>query len=304
MTATATAVRPFEMFDVRVARTRRVTPRLVRITFAGEPLAHFADVGYDQRIKLILPPEVGSLDDVPRGEDWFARWREMPQERRAPVRTYTVREVRPQDRELDVDLVDHGDLGPASAFARRAEPGDRILVLGPNAAHPGPHGGREFPVELAGATDLLLVGDDTAAPAICSIIERLPAHARGIVVIEVEHADSIQSMPAPPGIRLEWRVRQGERGAATHEVVREWLTGHPLVGSAADGRSTVYIDGTDGAYWETTTERGAGIPPLAAWIAGESAVVRSLRRVLVNEYAVPRSAVAFMGYWREGRSEI
>ena len=63
------------------------------------------------------------------------------------------------------------------------------------------------------------------------------------------------------------------------------------------------VDGDEGAYWEVTTERGAGVPPLSAWIAGESSAVRTLRRILVGDYDVPRSAVAFMGYWREGHQE-
>lgn len=304
MTATATAVRPYEMFDVRVARTTRVTPHMVRITFSGAGLAGFADNGYDQRIKLLFPPEVGSLDDVPRGDDWYTRWRQLPDEQRAPLRTYTVRQARPTEGELDVDLVDHGDLGPGSAFARRAQPGDRILVLGPNGAHPGPHGGLEFPVDLVDQTDLLLVGDATALPAISATVERLPEQARGLVVIEVEHASEIQSLTAPTGLRLEWVVRQGERGAVQIATVRQWLDEHPIVGDADAGDSTVYMSGEDDPYWETTTARGEDAPPLAAWIAGESSVVRALRRVLVNEYEVPRAAVAFMGYWREGHREI
>ncbi|WP_018155792.1 siderophore-interacting protein [Demetria terragena] len=302
MSQAVTATRPFEIFTAEVVRTTRITPHMIRITFSGASLDQFADPGFDQRIKLFLPPIVGSLDDVPRGADWYSQWRAMPEERRAPMRTYTTRFVRPAEHEVDIDLVDHGDLGPASAFARRAQPGDQVLLLGPHAAHPGPHGGLEFPVDLASKTDLLIAGDDTAIPAVSAILEQLPAQARGLAVIEVEHAASIQSVQAPASVRVEWVVRNGARGAAQTPIVRTWLENHPIVGSS-EGDSTVYFDGEDDIYWEVSSERGEEVPPLAAWIAGESSVVKALRRLLVRDFAVPRTAVAFMGYWREGMSE-
>ncbi|CAG7573287.1 NADPH-dependent ferric siderophore reductase [Barrientosiimonas humi] len=296
------AQRPFGFFDVEVTESVRVTPHLVRMTFTGEDLREFAPNGYDQRIKLILPTDGGTLDTMPRGEKWFLAWRAMPQETRPAIRTYTVRAIRNELAEIDVELVDHGDLGPASRFARSGTPGDRILVHGPLAGHPDNEGGLEFRYDLADQCDQLIVGDDTAAPAICSIVERLPENACGLVCLEVEHAESIQQITAPAGVRVQWVVRQGERGAAQQQVVREWLDGHPSVGTTA-GESTVLVDGDEGAYWEVTTERGAGVPPLSAWIAGESSAVRTLRRILVGDYDVPRSAVAFMGYWREGHQE-
>ena len=183
---TATVVLPYRHFAVSVRRVRRLSPSFVRVTFGGEDLAGFADNGYDQRIKLIFPlPGVG-LAPMPTGPDWYARWRELPTELRNPIRTYTVRAVRRAERELDVDMVCHGDTGPASRWAGTAAPGDPLLVIGPDAAYPGPHGGVEFHLP-AGDPTLLLAGDETAVPAICAILERLPADARGEALLEVPY---------------------------------------------------------------------------------------------------------------------
>lgn len=302
---TAAPVRPWDMFDVEVRRVHRISPNLVRVTFVGPALDGVADPGYDQRIKLILPADGGSLADLPRGEDWFARWRLMPTESRPVVRTYTIRSVRPDVAELDIDMVDHGATGPASRFAVQAGPGDAAVLLAPVAAHDGEHGGLEFRRDLADATDQLIVGDDTAVPAVCAIVERLPRTARGLVSLEVATPEDVLDIAAPSGVELVWSVRGRERGAEQVAVVRAWLDAHPVLGSGTTGETTVYIDGEgdEGGYWEVTTDRGGDVPPLSAWIAGESSVVKGLRRLLVGEYDVPRSAVAFMGYWREGRSE-
>lgn len=302
---TAAPVRPWDMFDVEVSRVHRISPSLVRVTFTGSALDGVADRGYDQRIKLILPADGGSLADLPRGEDWFARWRLMPTDTRPVVRTYTIRSVRPEVAELDIDMVDHGATGPASRFAVRAGPGDAAVLLAPVAEHEGEHGGLEFRRDLAETTDQLIVGDDTAVPAVCAIVERLPRTARGLVSLEVAAPEDVLDLPAPSGVEVVWSVRGTERGAEQVAVVRAWLDAHSTVGSGSTGETTVYIDGEgdEGGYWEVTTARNGDVPPLSAWIAGESSVVKSLRRLLVGEYDVPRSAVAFMGYWREGRSE-
>lgn len=293
---------PYELFDVEVAAVRRVTPHLVRLTFAGPRLQAMADRGYDQRIKLVLAREGGTLAGMPRGADWYNRWRLLDEATRPCIRTYTVRAVRQGEREIDVDMVDHGPVGPASRFARTARVGDRAMVLGPSADYDGDPGGLEYRHDLAGRTDQLVVGDDTALPAVVGILERLPAHARGLVSLEVGSAQDVLELDAPTGVEVVWSVRGPVRGAAQAEVVRRWLDAHPVLGGGEHGQSSVLVDGEDG-YWEVTTEPGEQVPPLSAWVAGESSVVKAMRRMLVEEYDVPKAAVAFMGYWRVGRAE-
>ncbi|KYH44373.1 siderophore-interacting protein [Branchiibius sp. NY16-3462-2] len=307
-------VRPFELYDVRVLRRERLSPHLVRVTFGEGGLAEgqpwIADAGFDQRIKLIFPAPGRSLDDFPRGDDWFTLWRALPDDERPAIRTYTLRQVRRSLAEFDVDMVDHGDSGPGSRFAGTAAVGDQVLVLGPNDAFDGDAGGVEFHREAATGTHLL-VGDETAIPAIWGICERLPQAARGLVCVETADAADVVDLPCPPGVELSWVRSAPDRGGLQTEVVRRWLTAHPELthgggsgpdstSSSSSGETTIFFDGSDDAYWETAVEQD---PRFSVWIAGESSVVKSLRRVLVNEFEVPKSAVAFMGYWREGRAE-
>ncbi|MGH3683082.1 MAG: siderophore-interacting protein, partial [Natronosporangium sp.] len=198
-----TSVPPWRLFAVRVRRVRRLSPTFRRVTFTGEDLDRFADNGFDQRIKLVLPLPGGGMAHLPAGPDWYARWRELPDERRNPVRTYTVRAVRPADREVDVDLVRHGDVGPASRWAGVVRPGDPAALVGPDAGYDGDHGGVEFRPPAA-AGQVLVAGDETAVPAVAAILERMPRGLTGEVLLEVpEPADALSVQP-PSGVRVSW----------------------------------------------------------------------------------------------------
>ncbi|MFP5370136.1 MAG: siderophore-interacting protein, partial [Actinomycetes bacterium] len=169
MTLAAPRVPAYRPFAAAVVRVRRLGPSFLRITFTGPAFADLAPNGWDQRIKVLLPVAGRGLQDCPVGDDWYAEWRALPEARRNPMRTYTVRAARPDLREIDVDFVLHGATGPASAWAERTTAGDEVVLVGPNARFPGPTGGFEWRPPPA-ATRLLLAGDETAVPAICSIV--------------------------------------------------------------------------------------------------------------------------------------
>ncbi|MEV5754868.1 siderophore-interacting protein [Actinoallomurus sp. NPDC052308] len=267
MSTTATAA-PFRFFDLRVVRTRRLGPSIVRITFGGDPLTGLACGGRDQRFKLFLPHPHQDAPVVPTeaGEEWFARWRAMDPAVRAVMRSYTVRDQRRDPDELDVDFALHGDGGPACRWAARATPGDPVVVLGP--VEPD-NGGVDFrpPPD---ADWILLTGDETALPAVAGILAWLPASARARVWIEVPHAADVQDLPTEAQAEVTWLVRENAPAGATLEAVR-------------------------------AATLPAGTP--YAWIAGEAAGVRALRRHLVGERGFDRRAVVFTGYWRRGATE-
>jgi NADPH-dependent ferric siderophore reductase len=293
---------PYRIFGVQVRRMRRLSPSFLRVTFTGADLASFADNGFDQRFKLVLPLPGCGVDHMPTGPDWYARWRALPDHQRNPIRTYTVRAARPDDQEVDVDVVLHGDGGPAAQWAQTAREGDRLALVGPDRGHDGPHGGLEFrpPARL---DTTLLAGDETAVPAIAAILERLPADTRGEALLEVPHADDALDVEAPAGVRVTWLARHeaahgsrlvaGVRAATDRMLARNGTSnGHRQEVEDVDIDREILWDVPDG-----------GQSGMYAWLAGEAGVIKTLRRYLVTERGVDRRSVAFMGYWRLGRAE-
>lgn len=308
MTVETLQIPVYRPFAVQVARLQRLSPNFLRVTFAGVDLDEFSTNGYDQRIKVLLPLPGCGIDDCPTDADWYGAWRALPPERQMPIRTYTVRALRPESCEVDVDFALHGATGPASAWAEAAAIGDEVVLIGPNSRFPGPTGGFEWhpPVD---ASCLLVAGDETAVPAICAIVESLPAGQRARVLLEVAEAADALTIAAPAGVQVTWLPRSSgagmpaARGALLTAAVVDALAelADDLTPSPVAALEDVDVD--SGILWDVPTEestptRSSGV---YVWLAGEAAVVKGLRRHLVQEVGIDRHSVAFMGYWREGR---
>ncbi|BBH68868.1 siderophore-interacting protein [Actinoplanes sp. OR16] len=294
---------PFRFFPVEVLRVDRLSPNFVRVTFTGDDLDRFADNGYDQRIKLIPPLEGSGFDHMPEGLDWYTQWRDLPEERRNPIRTYTVRGVRRHLREVDVDMVLHGVSGPASRWAVSARPGTKALLMGPNADFAGSAGGIDFHPPVA-TRRILLGGDETAVPAIASILAKLPADAIGEAVLEVPEAADRLEISAPAGFRVTWLSRDG--GVHGTGLIPEIeAAAQRLLGDCTKpvGVDLEDIDVDHDILWEVPDGTETTIDGFYAWLAGEAGVIKTLRRHLVSGCGVDRRAVAFMGYWRLGKAE-
>ncbi|NSC20903.1 siderophore-interacting protein [Streptomyces albus subsp. chlorinus] len=275
---TAPPTVPFAFFDLHVVRTRRLGPTMLRVTLGGERLECFASGGRDQRFKLFLPHPGQTAPVVPKeaGENWFPAWRAMDEKVRGIMRSYTVRALRRgseygADDELDIDFALHGESGPASRWALRAAPGDRVTLLGPVVED---NAGIDFRPP-AGTDWVLLSGDETALPAIGAILEWLPAGMPVRVFAEVPHLQDIQDLPTVSDARITWLVREDAPATASRAT--------RMVESV---RAARLLEGTP-----------------YAWIAGESGTVKSLRRHLVRERGFDRRAIKFTGYWRLGATE-
>ncbi|MBT2500221.1 siderophore-interacting protein [Agromyces sp. ISL-38] len=302
----------YRAYRANVSRVERLTPHFTRVTFAGDELAGFGTAGLDQRIKIVLPlPEVG-FAAFPEVDDWYGAWRELPAESRNPFRTYTARAVRPELREVDIDFVGHGDGGPASAFAMNAAPGDEIVLIGPDELSEGRATGIDW---RPGVVDtVLLAGDETAAPAIASILETLPADASGVALIEVPSADDVLELRHPAGVEVRWLPRaiaDAGHGAELIPAVRDWVVRHlvsraalvPSEDAAAALEAAERADAHDAPLWDVP--EGHSLDGACyAWLAGEASAITTLRRFLVREAGLDRRQVAFMGYWRHGRAEL
>jgi NADPH-dependent ferric siderophore reductase len=264
MTVT-TEVQSYILFRVEVLRTERISPHMLRVTFGGD-LADCVSAGQDQRIKLFFPLPGETDPVVPEGPDWYTEYRAMPDGVRPPIRTFTIRELRGD--ELDVDFVLHGDLGPASTWAGRAKPGDRLALLGPNALHT-PIVGYEY--KPPADTDwVLLAGDETALPAITAILSTMPAGWRARVFIEVESTQEMRPLTCPADLNVTWLSRDGG----------------PAVGGGLLRDAISRTEFPDGKPY--------------AWLAGETSAITGLRRHLVNERGFAKKDVYFSGYWLLG----
>jgi NADPH-dependent ferric siderophore reductase len=308
MPAIETAVRPaYRPYQVEVAAVRRLAPHFVRVTFASDELEHFGTAGLDQRIKLVLPLDTlpGGFADIGQAEgagDWWDRWRALPTDRRNPFRTYTVRRIDPVARELDVDFVVHHDPGPAGAWADAAAVGQSVIVIGPDERSPHSRGGIDW--HPGTARRMLLAGDETAAPAICGILESLDPRCEVDAFIEVPTAADILSPMLPTGVRLTWLARgDAEHGAQLIDAVTTWTTRNADVLARAAAPRPQELEELDvdlELLWDSP-EDGEG--EFYSWIAGEAGTIKTLRRLLVSGCGVDRKRVAFMGYWRLGQAE-
>lgn len=312
---------PLIPFRVTVAKAETLSPHFKRIVFQGPDLKIFADAGYDERIKILLPLPDGSVpppsffEATP--EDplaWYQKWRTLPAESRNPMRTYTVRKVRPGSKQIDVDFVIHDHAGPAGAFAEAAKPGDQAIIIGPNAQAGGPVAGMDF--HPGQSRHLLLMGDETAVPAIAAIMDSLIRdhwQGEGVALIEVPAEEDRLPLPELEGIRIIWTTcDESGHGHAFIEAMRNLLEDLPIHSPTAvadeSSREFTEVDIDKELLWETAdaTQADASIraDDLYAWIAGEAATVRELRRMLVRDRGMDRRNVSFMGYWRQGRSEM
>ncbi|MBG6238114.1 NADPH-dependent ferric siderophore reductase [Mycetocola sp. CAN_C7] len=300
----------YRPFTASVARLERLSPHFVRVTFTGDDLGGFGADRLDQRLKIVFPLEHTGMSDFGATDpatitegSWYSRWRALPDDARNPFRTYTVRAVRQQEREVDVDMVSHGDGGPASRWLNRAQPGDEVVLVGPDAR--SIHSAIGIDWHPGDARRVLLVGDETAAPAICSVLESLPTGRTAHAFIEIPTGDDVLPVDVPPGSRITWLPRgNAPIGTALGPAVRTWVTHNRPLYRAAISSTAQRLDDVDvdrELIWDSPEAQSTG--DFYAWLAGEAGVIKSLRRFLVSETGIDRKRIAFMGYWRAGKAE-
>jgi iron complex transport system ATP-binding protein len=331
-------------FEVTVSSVQELSPNFRRITFGGYSLRDFGVHGdtMDLRIKLMIPSlaEDGTPLPLPvfemSGSGWYREWLAMDPAVRGSMRTYTVRRSRLESvyPEIEVDFVMHfdseGNGGPAANWALNAKPGDAITVIGPNnrAAHcvtAEVYSGIEWRPGMA--QRVLLAGDETAIPAISAILESLPSYMTGHAFLEVPEAGDFLDLKTDADVEITWLARGAAighsrpHGEMLQEAVRlavpvpGWVAIKAADGGAGPEPEDVNVD-VD-ILWETPARMDtaaigatknpdvpAGGMPFYAWIAGEAAVIKDMRRYLVRDVGIDRKQVAFMGYWRQGKAEI
>ncbi|MFE0511762.1 siderophore-interacting protein [Streptomyces sp. NPDC058964] len=249
--------RPRKPHSAQVVRTERLTPHMQRVVLGGDGLADFAaDTCTDHYVKLLF-----GADGVtyPEPFDMQRIREEFPREQWPVTRTYTVRSWDPETRELALDFVVHGDEGLAGPWALRARPGEVVRFMGPGGAY----------APDVSADWHLLVGDESALPAIARSLEALPKGAKAFAFVEVSGPAEEQKIGSD--VEVVW-LHRGDRpiGEALVQAVR-------------------------------ALEFPAG--RVHAFVHGEASFVKELRRLLRVEREIPREDLSISGYWRLGHNE-
>jgi NADPH-dependent ferric siderophore reductase len=239
-----------------------IHPHLREVTIAGGDLATFEPCGPDTFLYLLLPPPGRTELTFDQSFSWEA-WGAMPAAERPVGAYYTLRRWRPEQAELDLQMVRHGATGPASAWVEDVVPGAPVGLWGPRTAWDPP----------AGTDRYLLVADETGLPAIAVILETLPRDA--VVTVVAEVADALSRQPLPelgPHATVHWLHRDG-REAGTSTALVETV------------RELAWPDGT-----------------VYAWGGAESRAVTAVRRHVRDERGLAREQVSMVGYWRHASS--
>lgn len=246
-----------KMRILTVARVERIAGLLARVTFTGEDLHDFVSASFDDHVKLFFPADPSQPPALPEvGPDGIKFPEGVP---RPAARDYTPRRFDTARQELDIDFVLHGD-GPASTWAEQAEAGQRLGIGGPRGSFVVPTG---FDWHV-------LIGDETALPAIARRLEELPATAHAVVLIEVPGADNEIPLATRARANVRWLHRNG----------------------TAAGYSTLLLE----AARELTLPPGEGY----TWIAAESAAAKAVREIMVAQHGVDKSRIRAASYWKRG----
>lgn len=218
-----------------------LTPRMRRITFSGADLRDFQSFGADDHVKILLP------DPANPGQ--------------LAMRDYTPRTFDAAAERLTIDFALH-ESGLATAWARNARPGDRLTVAGP----------RGSAVVSDDFDHYLLIGDETALPAIGRRLEGLRAQVPVTTIIVVEDEAEVQRIKTSARWTPIWLYRRGRTG---HDA--------DLLLAALEA-------------WEAPAGDGF------AFVAAEAAVARRLKSHLIEVCHHPKAWLKAAGYWVQGEA--
>lgn len=243
----------------QVVRTEWVTPALVRVVLGGPGLDGFAlPAATDTYVNAAFPPAGAPYGPVfdPRAV------RDVEPALRPRRRRYTVRSWQPDTGELALDFVVHGDAGVAGPWAAAVKPGDVLVFEGPGGGYrPDPE-----------ADWHLMVGDESALPAIAVSLEALPAGARALVRLVCDGPDHEVPLPTAAEADVGWLHRSGTPDDAD------------LLGAAV---------------------RAANFPAgrVHAFVHGEADEIRALRRHLLSDRGLTRADMSCSPYWRRDMTD-
>ena len=215
--------------ELEVTQVQRLSPNFISVTLQGSSLSNFRSDSFDDHVKVFFDE---SASDPAR-------------------RDFTPRRFDTTACDLTLEFALH-DHGPASDWARQASTGQRLVVG-------GPRGSMIIPTDYAWH---MLIGDDSALPAVHRRLEELPEGSHAIVLLQIDDAGDHRTFTSPANVQLQW-VR------STNELLSA-IAALPL-------------------------PEGEGF----AWAAGEASVMVRVRQALVDK-AIPKESMKVAAYWKAG----
>lgn len=243
---------PIKVRLLQVRRTQLLSPHQLLITLGGPDLADFVTASFDNHVKLMWAPDGLGVPELPTVGPEGLQWK--PDAPRPLMRDYTPRRFDAQALELDIEFALHGD-GPAANWARQAQPGQSLAVGGPRGSFIVP----------VGFDWHLLVGDDSALPAIARRLEELPAGKKAIVVLALDPADR-RALTTLADLTLVWVDAPEDLPAAVKALQLPAGEGH-------------------------------------AWASGEAHAMAEVRKLLVGQHGLDKSRMRTSAYWKQGQAD-
>lgn len=229
-----------------VQRVETIAAHMLRITLGGD-LDGFTSLGFDDHVKLYFPNGKVGDDGQPQADS----------------RDYTPRRYDAAAGTLDIEFVIH-DAGPATRWAEQAQAGANLEIGGPRGSFIIPN---NFDWQL-------MIGDDTALPAMARRLAELPAGTCAVVLAEVDSAADEVPFASDADLSVTWVHRDGAAPGA----------------SDALSRALKAMKLPAGDYY--------------AWVAAESLIAKALRAQLLAEHGANPKWMRAAGYWRRGASAV
>jgi NADPH-dependent ferric siderophore reductase len=220
----------------------KIAAHMVRVTLTGD-LEGFVSLGFDDHIKLFFPDGTLDASGAPN----------------LLSRDFTPRRHDPAANTLEIDFALH-DAGPATRWATQAKPGGTLTVGGPRGS---------FIIPMTYDWHLL-VGDETALPAISRRLAELAAGTRALVVGEVDGPADEIAFETKANATVIWTHRNGAAPGESNALATKLAT----------------LQFPQGDYY--------------AWVACESLEAKALRQLLIADHGANPKWMRAAGYWRRG----
>jgi NADPH-dependent ferric siderophore reductase len=211
-----------KMRMTQVAQIKDLGPHMRRITLTGDDLNDFPSKQESAHFKAIFPqpgqskPKLGTYPG-------FKKW----------MRSYTIRAFNEQTKALTVDFAVNDHKGLGTDWANNAKVGDFLGIAGPgDTKHTNYY-----------ADWHLLVADLTGIPAAAAVLERLPAEAKGIAVLQVPTEQDKQVIHGPKNITVKWVINPDLTKNELLNAVQtiDWMQGEPAIFIAGEIRQVKAI---------------------------------------------------------------